>query len=118
MDTKVLLGIGLLGLLLYRQRGGGGGIRYFRLPSGVVVSENELPQYGYVKYQGIWVPVGYLNQSQGTQYSAAYWQNLMQQGFDFAQQGIDIWQQFQDLFGDNYDDVILDPFQGNEYGQV
>ncbi|WP_282780402.1 hypothetical protein [Phaeodactylibacter xiamenensis] len=118
MDTKVLLGIGLLGLLLYRQGGSGGGTRYFRLPSGVVVAEHELPQYGYVRYQGVWVPVGYLNNSQGTQYSAAYWQNLVQQGFDFAQQGIDIWQQIQDLFGPNWNDAILDPNQGLDYGQV
>ena len=117
MDTKVLLGIGLLGFILFR-RGGGGGQRYFRLPSGAVVSENELPQYGYVQYEGVWVPVGFLNQSQGTAWSGIDWQNMINQGFDFAQQGVDLWQQLQDLFGDNYQDAILDPFQGGQYGQV
>lgn len=117
MDNRTI-GLGLLGLvLLLRQSGGGSQQRYFRLPNGQVVPENSLGQYGYVQYQGVWVPASYLNQAQGgTQYSASYWQSIINNSFDFAQAGVDLWQYLQDNFGSQYEDLILDPYSDGNTG--
>ena len=118
MDNKTLLGLGLLGFVfLFRQSGGGSQQRYFRLPNGNVVPEQQLPNYGYVMYQGVWVPVDYLNQAEGgTNFSAEYWQSIISSSFDFAQAGVDFWQYLQNQFGNQYDDLILDPYRDASTG--
>lgn len=111
MDNKALIiGLGFLGFMLLARPAGAAasGRRFFRLPNGSVVPESQLLAYGYVLYQGRWVHSSALNQVTGSQGNAAAWQNAINQGFNFAQQGLDLWQQLQNMFGSSWEEQVLD----------
>lgn len=111
-DDRKMIGMLLLGLgaLIAFQRSSGGGAKRYRLPDGRIVTEDMLPQLGYVYYQGYWIPQQRLNQVTGRGYSAEQWQQIIASGFNLAAAGAQLWQAIQDAFQFNqFNDVILTP---------
>lgn len=99
-----------LGLLLVSRRSSGSGISRYRLPDGRVVTEDMLPQLGYVYYQGYWIPQERLNQQTGSNYSSVQWQQIISSGFSIVAAGNQLWQAIQNAFLNNqFDDAILAP---------
>lgn len=103
---NTLLIVGAVGLgayfLLNRSGGNGGGQQaMFRLPDGRVVPESALPGLGYVRYQGQWYHYSALNQAGGQNTNQAQWQNWVNAGTTVLSSGIEIWQIFQNAFGNN-----------------
>lgn len=110
MIGMLLLG---LGALIAFQRSSGGGAKRYRLPDGRIVTEDMLPQLGYVYYQGYWIPQQRLNQVTGRGYSAEQWQQIISSGFNVASAGAQLWQAIQNAFQrDDFRDLILTPTYG------
>lgn len=115
MKDKKTIGVLLLGLgaILWLQRSSGGGARRYRLPDGRTVTEDMLPQLGYVYYQGYWIPQYRLNQVTNSGYSAQQWQQIINSGFNVVNAGAQLWQAIQNAFQNNqFDDLILTPTEG------
>ncbi len=116
MKDKKTIGMVLLGLgalLWLQQRSSGGGARRYRLPDGRTVTEDMLPQLGYVYYQGYWIPQHRLNQVTNSGYSAADWQRIINSGFSVVNAGAQLWQAIQNAFQrDDFRDLILTPTYG------
>lgn len=115
MKDKKTIGVLLLGLgaILWLQRSSGGGTRRYRLPDGRIVSEGQLPQLGYVQYQGYWIPQARLNQVTGSGYTAEQWQAIINSGFNLVSAGQNLWTAIQNAFQNNqFDDLILAPPDG------
>jgi len=103
-------------MLLSRTSSASNRTRYFRLPSGQVVPESALPSFGYVLYNhgGVrgWIHSSVLNQVSGQSSTAGSWQDVINQGFNFAQIGIDLVQELKGIFGNSWEDQVLDSTPG------
>lgn len=81
MDTNkiiALLGVGVIGLMLYKQINNGNSTeKRFRLPDGRVVFESELGQYGYVKTPSGWIDQNLFNQAQSRLRNGEAWESIM-----------------------------------------